>query len=119
MGDNFLRQQVTNFKKGKDLAFRSLEQTTLPLRPEILEKHYTAKPLANNAFEVGEMLHAFVADGEVIELVRTCRAVGVVAGESARVMLECLPEPGVPLAVCVKAVAQNSGVATVEIVGEG
>ena len=40
MGDNFLKQQVRNFKKGRDKALDSLSKPTLFIAPEALGKTF-------------------------------------------------------------------------------
>ena len=59
MGDNFLKQQADNSRRGRDRAVAELEKPTLFSRPEIINTTYPIRPAEGVVFEIGEVLNAF------------------------------------------------------------
>ena len=95
MGDNFLKRQVRNFKKGRDLATAEMSLPTLFDRPEVVSTVYTASPAANCQFDGGETLLAVAAeDGQSAVLARGFKNVGRIDGDAAKSLLSALCEPG-------------------------
>ena len=118
MGDNFLRQQVKNFKRGRDLAMQECASPTLFERPDVVRTLFTVTPCNGLPFEVGESLLAVAANGShKIAVMRGYERVGAIEGDSARALLEAdcdLPSLGVA-EVRVVEISGLSGIAKVEI----
>src|SRR5262249_41790560 len=71
MGDNFLLQQIRNFKKGRDRAKEETKRPTLFERPDLLNTVYPGRPAEGVTFQEGEQLLAVASkNGQHIELVR-------------------------------------------------
>src|SRR5688500_13317131 len=71
MGDNFLKRQAQNFKKGRELATGEMNQPTLFSRPEIITTTYSAVPVEQCQLQTGEVLTAFASeDGNQVTLAR-------------------------------------------------
>ncbi len=95
MGDNFLKRQTNNFKKGRDLATAELSKPTLFARPEVMNTVYSAVPNDGCAFQVAERLIAIVSEnGEKAVLARGHQAVGCIEGDGAQALLAALGERG-------------------------
>jgi hypothetical protein len=113
MGDNFLKRQVRNFKKGRDLATAELSLPTLFDRPEVVSTVYTASPAQNCQFDSGEVLLAVAAeDGHSAILARGYKSVGCIEGDAAKSLLSALREPGSAGAVQIR-ITEVSGLAGV------
>jgi hypothetical protein len=95
MGDNFLLQQIRNFKKGRDRAKEQTKRPTLFERPDLLHTVYPGRPAEGVMFQEGEELFAVASrNGQHIELVRGHQKAGRTDGDAARELLEALREPG-------------------------
>jgi hypothetical protein len=95
MGDNFLLQQVRNFKKGRDRAKVEQNQLKLFQRPDLLNTIYPAKPAEDVTFQIGEILLAVASkNGQHIDLARGHRRAGRTDGDAAKELLDALREPG-------------------------
>ena len=95
MGDNFLKRQVENFKKGRDLAMNELDQLQLFNRPEVNRTVYTVIPRENCHLQKDEVLTVFAsADGSSATLSRGHRKVGEVVGDGAQSLAHVLGERG-------------------------
>jgi hypothetical protein len=93
MGDNFLKQQARNFKKGRDLAAAELGEPSLFERDEILQTVYTAVPSENCTLVAGETLTVVASDdGQTADLARGHQRVGRVEGDAARSLLRVLTQ---------------------------
>lgn len=118
MGDNFLRQQVKNFKRGRDLAMRESADPVLFERPDVVRTFFTVTLCNGKPFEVGEPLLAVAANGaQRIAVMRGYERVGAINGDSARALLQVdrdLSSMGVT-EVRVVETGGLSGVAKVEI----
>ncbi len=118
MGDNFLRQQVENFKRGCDLAMQESASPTLFERPDVVRTLFTVTPLNGKPFEAGESLWAVAGNGsQKIAVMRGHESVGTIDGDAARVLLQAdrdLSSFGVTKVQVVK-IGELSGVAKVEI----
>ena len=58
MGDNFLKRQVRNFKKGRDKALVTLSKPTLFTTPELLGKTFPVFEVNGHTFEPQDVLLA-------------------------------------------------------------
>ncbi len=95
MGDNFLKRQARNFRKGRDRAKAEQRQRVLFNRPEVLDTIYTAQPERNCRFQSGETLLAVVSeDGQRIVLARGHERTGHVEGDGAQSLAQALIEGG-------------------------
>ena len=95
MGDNFLKRQAENFKKGRDLAIGELGQPTLWSQPEVVQTVFTAIPGQNCKLESGEVLTVYPsADATSVSLVRGHRIVGRIGGDAGISLLGVLNKPG-------------------------
>jgi hypothetical protein len=93
MGDNFLKRQAQNFKKGRELATGDMSQPTLLSRPEIVTTTYSAVPGAQCQLQSGEVLTAFASDdGSQVALARGHKNVGRIEGDGAKSLLGALSE---------------------------
>ncbi len=118
MGDNFLRQQVKNFRRGRDRAMREIESPALFARPDVVKTLFTAMPCSGKSFDVGESLLAVADNGsQRVIVLRGCERIGEIDGDSATVIRQALCDPSSPgvAAMQVVEVAELSGVAKVEI----
>jgi hypothetical protein len=118
MGDNFLKQQVRNFKKGQDKALDSLSKPTLFIAPEALGKTFPVFEVNGYAFAPQDILLAVPSrtPGR-IEIVRGTHHVGFAEGDVAKPLLDVANGGG----VYVRVESRNdlSGVAQVRIVPAG
>jgi hypothetical protein len=95
MGDNFLKRQTSNFKKGRDLAAAEFSKPTLFARPEVLNTVYSAVPIDGCEFQVAEQLLVIASEhGEKAVLARGHQAVGCIEGDGAKSLLAALGETG-------------------------
>jgi hypothetical protein len=118
MGDNFLSQQVKNFKKGRDRAKAEQNQPRLYQRPDLMNTVYPGKPAEGVMFQNGEDLLAVASkNGQHIDLARGHRRAGRTDGDAAKELLAALREPGSAGVVKVKVVevCPVSGVAQFRI----
>lgn len=118
MGDNFLKQQVRNFKKGRDKALDKLSEPTLFTAPEALGKTFPVFEANGQTVTPQDTLLAIPSKtpGRV-ELVRGACHVGFAEGESAKPLLAATG--GVGVYVRVESRNDLSGVAQVRIVKPG
>ena len=119
MGDNFLRQQAKNFRKGRDLAMVEMEMPRLFGRPEHISTVYAAKPCDGERYQEGESLLAL--PGHETDKVGLCRGhttIGYIDGDGAKVLARALRRPDSPGAAMmrVSSVGELSGTAKVELV---
>ena len=56
MGDNFLKQQVRNFKKGRDKALDKLSEPTLFTTPETVGKTYPVFEVSGHTVTAEDVL---------------------------------------------------------------
>jgi hypothetical protein len=97
MGENVLKGQVKNFKKGTDRSLQDLAVPTLFDRPDIVSTVYTATPVGGCVLANGDQLEAHsAADGRCVHLVKGHIVIGTVGGDGANSLLEALREPGGP-----------------------
>lgn len=118
MGDNFLKGQQANFKKGRDLSMAEAGRPRLWVRPEIVSTVYTAVPSGCEHYVEGEGLNATVDRTEAhVSLLRGHRKVGCIEGEGAQKLLETLVQAGVPNLIKMKIteVGELSGMAKIMI----
>jgi hypothetical protein len=93
MGDNFLKRQAQNFKKGRETAADEISQATLFPRPEIVTTIYSAVPQEQCQLESGEVLTAIASDdGSQVTLARGHQNIGRIEGDSAKSLLAALSE---------------------------
>ena len=118
MGDNFLKQQVRNFKKGRDKALGKLSEPTLYTTPETMGKTYPVFEVNGQTVTTQDTLLAVPSKtpGRV-ELVRGTCHVGFAEGETAKPLLAAAG--GVGVYVRVETRNDLSGVAQVRIVKPG
>lgn len=118
MGDNFLKQQVRNFKKGRDKALDKLSQPTLYTTPETVGKTFPVFEANGQAVTTDDVLLAVPSrtPGRV-ELVRGTCHVGYAEGETAAPILAAAN--GVGVYVRVESKNDLSGVAQVRIIKPG
>ncbi|MBI3468895.1 MAG: hypothetical protein HY000_38310 [Planctomycetes bacterium] len=95
MGDNFLKRQVRNFQKGRDLATAEMSEPTLFTRPEVVNTVYTARPGENCQFSNGEILFVVASEnGRSAVLARGHQSVGQIEGDGAKALLAALNDTG-------------------------
>jgi hypothetical protein len=118
MGDNYLKQQVRNFKKGRDKALDKLTEPTLFATPETMGKSYPVFEVNGQTATPQEQLLAVPSKtpGRV-ELVRGACHIGFAEGEAARPLLAAAGGAGVY--VQVESRSDLSGVVQVRIVKLG
>ena len=118
MGDNFLKQQVRNFKKGRDKALGKLSAPTLFTTPETVGKTYPVFEVNGHTVTTDETLLAVPSrtPGRV-ELVRGTCPVGFAEGETAAPLVAA--SGGVGVYVRVESKNDLSGVAQVRIITTG
>lgn len=118
MGDNFLKQQARNFKKGRDKALDKLSKPTLFTTPETLGKTYPMFEVNGQSFTTDEVLIALPSKTQGrIEFVRGTCHVGFSEGETAAPLLAATG--GVGVYVKVESKNDLSGVAQVRIIKPG
>lgn len=97
MGENVLKGQVKNFKKGRDRAMEKMGQPTLFDRPDVVTVIYTAAPVDGRNVAQGDRVHAHIAaDCQSVRLAKGHEVVGDVTGDGATTLLRALGEPGSP-----------------------
>jgi hypothetical protein len=118
MGDNFLKQQVRNFKKGRDKALEELSEPTLYSTPDLLGKTYPVFEVSGQTITAEDVLLAVPSrtPGRV-ELVRGTCHVGFAEGETAAPILAVAG--GIGVYVRVESKNDLSGVAQVRIINPG
>jgi hypothetical protein len=118
MGDNFLKQQVRNFKKGRDKALDKLSKPTLFTIPETAGKTYPVFESSGHTVSSADVLLVVPSrtPGRV-ELVRGTQPVGYADGEPAAPLLAA--SGGVGVYVRVESKNELSGVAHVRIIEAG
>lgn len=118
MGDNFLKQQVRNFKKAGDKALDKLAEPTLFTAPDQIGKTYPVFEVNGQTVGTDETLLAVPSrtPGRV-ELVRGTTHVGFAEGERAKPLLAAAG--GVGVYVRVESKSGLSGVAQVRVVNPG
>jgi hypothetical protein len=95
MGDNFLRQQINNFKKRRDQAVANRKRPTLFDRPELVSTQYPVTPAPDRQLEKGEILFGVASNnGTLIDVARGHVKVGCMEGDAAHVLRNALREPG-------------------------
>ena len=118
MGDNFLKQQVRNFQKGRDRALDKLSEPTLFSSPETMG---TSLPVFEvNGQTISHQDTLLVVPSKTpgrVELVRGSCHVGFADGEAAKPLLAAAG--GVGVYVRVESRNDLSGVAHVRIVDPG
>lgn len=122
MGDNFLKRQARNFKKGRDRAIAEQRQSVLFSRRDIITTEYTIRPEAGCALQNGEGLLAVLReDGRQVALARGHTQVGRIEGDGAESLVEALREPGIGgvVEVTVTNVSQITGNAKAVIRNNG
>jgi hypothetical protein len=118
MGDNFLKQQVRNFKKGRDKALDTLSKPTLFITPEALSKTFPVFEVNGYTFTPKDVLLAVPSriPGK-IEIMRGTHHVGFAEGEIAKPLIDAAN--GVGVYVQVESRNDLSGVGQVRIVQSG
>lgn len=97
MGENVLKGQVKDFKKGSDRSLRDMATPTLFDRPDIMSTVYTAAQVEAGGVAKGDRLEAHAAaDGRSVLLVKGHVTVGRIEGDGAKSLLDALREPGNP-----------------------
>jgi hypothetical protein len=100
MGENVLKSQVKNFRKGTDRSLKDMAAPTLFNRPDIVSTVYTAAPIEGCAVAEGDHLEAHAsADGRCINLVKGHVCVGRIDGDGGKSLIAALREPGGPVSV--------------------
>lgn len=93
MGDNFLKRQAQNFKKGRELATGEMSQPTLFSRPEVVTTTFSAVPSDKCQLQSGEVLTAYASeDRSQVTLTRGHMTVGRIEGDGATSLLGALSE---------------------------
>ena len=102
MGENVLKGQVKDFKKGTDRTLKDMATPTLFDRPDIMSTVYTAAPVDGGVTK-GDRLEAHAAaDGRSVHLVKGHVVVARIEGDGAKSLLDALREPGSPGVVTVR-----------------
>src|SRR5207248_1402596 len=82
MGDNFLRQQISNFTKKRDRAVAERKSPRLFDRPELVSTLYPVNPLPGQQLEKGEVLFGVVSkSNQHIDVARRQVKVGCSEGD--------------------------------------
>lgn len=118
MGDNFLKQQVRNFKRGQDRAMSELGRRTLFDRPELVTSAYPVSEVNGHSISEGEEFLALPSREEGrIDFVLGNHLVGCSEGDAARALREVLDGPNGLGGVTVQVISKSelSGVAQVRI----
>lgn len=105
MGDNFLRQQVSNAKRRRDRASGDLKKPGLFVRPELVQTSYPINPTNGHKFSVGELVYGVASrKNQHIDVTDGQRKLGQSEGDSAHALRDELSKPGgltvVPMRVC-------------------
>jgi hypothetical protein len=122
MGDNFLRQQVSNAKRRRDRAAGDLKKPVLFVRKELQQTSYPVSPHNGHKFSVGDQIYGVASrKGQHIEVTDGNRKLGFSEGDSAKALRDELSKPGgltaIRMQVC--EVGALSGVAQARIVVDG
>jgi hypothetical protein len=118
MGDNFLKQQVRNFKKRGDKALDTLAEPTLFTTPDAVGKTYPVFEVNGHTVTPDETLLAVPSRTQGrVDLVRGTCHVGYAEGETAAPLLAA--SGGVGVYVRVESKNDLSGVSQVRIVTTG
>ena len=97
MGENVLKGQVKDFKKGADRSLKDMATPTLFDRPDLVSTVYTAAPVDGCAVAEGDRIEAHAAaDGRCVNLAKGHVCVGRIEGDGAKTLLDALREPGSP-----------------------
>jgi hypothetical protein len=121
MGDNFLRQQVSNARRRRDRAAGDLQKPSLFDRPELVKTSYTVNPLNEHRFAEGDLLYGVASrKGRHIDVTDGSRKLGCCDGDSAQALRDELSKPGGMIAIRMRVceVGVLSGAAQVRIVAE-
>ena len=95
MGDNFLRQKVSNAKRRRDRAAVDLKRPGLFARPELVQTTYPVSPVDGHEFSVGDLLYGVASrKGRRIEVTDGSRKLGFSEGDSAKALRDELSKPG-------------------------
>jgi hypothetical protein len=118
MGDNFLKQQVRNFKKGRDKALELLSSPSLFSLPEEFHRLYPAFDAAGQTINESDVLIAIPSKTiDKIDLIRGTYQVGFVEGDPAILLMELMGKVG--LLVQVDSKDHLSGVSQIRIIDRG
>lgn len=97
MGDRFRKQQIKNFQKGRDRAFREAGVPRLFERPESVKTIFTIQPVPGETCHEGERLLALVdTGGGAVQVVRGYQKVGVVDGDGGELLKTAIANPQGP-----------------------
>jgi hypothetical protein len=121
MGDNFLRQQVSNAKRRRDRAAGDSKKPVLFVRPELVQTTYPISPHNGHEFSVGDLIYGVGArKGQHIEVTDGNRNLGCSEGDSAKALRDELSKPGGLTAIRMRVceVGALSGVAQARIVAD-
>jgi hypothetical protein len=122
MGDNFLRQQVSNAKRRRDRAAGDLKKPGLFARPDLMQTTYEVSPHNGHEFAVGDLIWGVASrKGQHIEVTDGSGKLGFSEGDSAKALRDELSKPegmtAIRMRVC--EVGALSGVAQARIVADG
>ncbi len=122
MGDNFLRQQVSNAKRRRDRAAGDIKKPRLYVPPDLVRTTYSISPHNGHEFTVGDLIYGVASrKGQHIEATDGNRKLGFSEGDSAKALRNELSKPGgltaIRMQVC--EVGSLSGVAQARIVADG
>jgi hypothetical protein len=112
MGENVLKGQVKDFKKGTDRSLTNMATPTLFHRPDIMSTVYTAAPVEDRGVTMGDRLEAHASpDGRCVNLVKGHVTVARLEGDGAKSLLEALRAPNTPgvVTMSVRKVSSVSG----------
>jgi hypothetical protein len=97
MGENVLKGQVRDFKKGTDRSLKDMAIPTLFGRPDIMSTVYTGAPVEGSVVAKGDRLEAHAAaDGRCVHLVLGHVTVARIEGDGAKALLDARRAPGNP-----------------------
>ena len=97
MGDNFLKQQVRNFKKGKDRASDESSRRKLFEHPELVRTAYPVSEVNGTPLNIGDVLLAIPSPVEGrVDLALGTRHVGISEGDAAKSLRSALTGPNGP-----------------------
>lgn len=100
MGENVLKSQVENFKKGSHRSLKDMATPTLFDRKDIMSTVYTAAPVDGCGVTQDDRLVAHAAaDGCCVLLVEGHIVVGRIEGDGATSLLDALRAPDNPRVV--------------------
>ena len=122
MGDNFLRQQVSNARRRRDRAAGDLKNPGLFVKPELVRVAYSIVPEGGHEFALGDLIYGVASRvGRHIDVTDGQRRLGVSEGDSALALRDELSKPGGPTAIPMRVceVGVLSGDAQARIVTDG